>query len=178
MNPNEAQIYSIGGGGFLIFCFTHTLTYFILMGHKEEKEGRTALSRLRALAKSDKLTYVASPRQHFSPTGVFVLFIVLISQTVCPFAPELFALVMMDSQWRASSLSSSFGVISGCLCASVVSSVFVVALMDAYALRKRQFASSLKPELKPAFFAPFLSIIHHRRHWMLVIKALLLEGSI
>lgn len=64
-----------------------------------------------------------------------------------------------------------------CLCTSVDSSVFVVALTDAHALYSSSLPS-LKPELKPAFFAPFLSIIHHRRHWLLVIKALLLEGSI
>ena len=64
-----------------------------------------------------------------------------------------------------------------CLCAFVDSGVFVVALTDARALCKQQ-PDVFEGRVKLAFFAPFLSIIHHCRRWLLVIKALLLQGSI
>lgn len=66
------------------------------------------------------------------------------------------------------------------MCDCVISSVFAVKMRDAYALRKQRFAvfEAAKAIVVVFFSALFLSIIHHQRHRLLVIKALLLEGSI
>lgn len=133
--------------------FTHTLTPIYTQGAleiKKKKKVSVVMPSCLGLSLSAPLQSISQPA-HSSHSGIFLPFILFL-QTVCLLALELFALMMMDFRERASSLLPHLERFLA-VCDCVISSVFAVAMRDAYALRKWRFAV-FEATVRGSFFSP------------------------